>query len=327
MNILYISFHPGTHINFDSFCEFYNIPITHLNPPNDYILDYNTSLHLYSSFYLPLLNSNNFSHIIISDTIVSSFPFFFSPISKSLKYILYITNYFDYLNSHNSLYLSSLQSFVKRPDVSVIYVDLFIKQYLLIKDIHPRSLSFIPLFGKIGKYQHPIIPTNKEIYISPKNILSLNKIFLVYKSFPVINSFTHLLLSHPLSYIIDILPDKYGGLSSLSNYNICIYIPYHYSTISLKELLSNNILVLIPSIHFHSTLFPSSTPFYYNLCDSYITPLSNFIIYFDSIPHLFKILYTLTSFPYLFSLLHNNINTFMHSYDISLFSNLYNFLL
>jgi hypothetical protein len=51
LNILYISFHSGTHINFDAVCENNNWNVTHLMPPHDYYLDRITSEKIFNECY------------------------------------------------------------------------------------------------------------------------------------------------------------------------------------------------------------------------------------------------------------------------------------
>lgn len=340
LNILYISFHAGTHINFDAVCENNNWNITHLMPPHDYYLNRITSEKIFNECYKNLIfkdeNEPIFSHIIISDTITCSYPFMKNiGLLNKIKIILQVTNYFDYNMKDNLEYYEDLRNFVLNDNVYVYYVDNYIKKYLEYYKIIPKYLNYIPLSGKIGNKQ------NKTLYPSVKDIKNLgcdiyypieatfsskNNFFTIYKGFNSINNFCNGYINYKMENIISIHDQYYGGINFLKNYLGCVYIPYHYSTVSFKEFLSAGFMMLIPTKEFCKTLFTKDNEINLDLCDYYLKPVSDMVIYFNSYEELITTINYLNVHRDESIQIKNKIKNFMFEYDSNIFRELYYYI-
>lgn len=340
LNILYISFHSGTHINFDAVCENNNWNVTHLMPPHDYYLDRITSEKIFNECYKNIIFNGEFepvfSHIIISDTITCSYPFMKNiDMLKNIKIILQVTNYFDYNMKENSEYYEDLRNFVLNENVFVYYVDNYIKKYLEYYNIIPKYLNYIPLSGCIGKKFHDTLtPSIKDIknlgydiyYPVKAPYIRNNNFFTIYKGFNSINNFCNGYMNYNMQNIISIHEQNYGGINFLKNYLGCVYIPYHYSTMSFKEFLSAGFIMLIPTKEFCKILFTRDNEINLDLCDYYLKPVSDIVIYFNSYEELItKINYLNLHRDESFQI-KNKIKNFMEEYDLNIFKELYYFI-
>lgn len=300
VNILYVTFHSGTRVNMDAIGYINQWNITHIRPANGYKMTRYLAEDVWQNHYKPFIDNHSppFTHIIACDTIAAAaYPFLLhSHEISNITIILEITNYFDYENFDNYEYINDMKLFIHKPNVKVVCVDKYcLTRVEILLNFPSHLIHYIPLHGLVTPHRFPFFDVGfsnisldyyiPDVYYDNHEVkVPNNKVFIssrhncpysaiqndIYTKFDNIDILTHA---------------SYGGPLSLQEYDGVIYIPYHYSTMSLQEYLTLGLFVYIPSPNLTNICF--NNMLHVHLMDVYTGPLTTLLTYYDSIEELY----------------------------------------
>jgi hypothetical protein len=313
-NVMYLSYHIGTWVNIDAIAEANGWNLLHVRPPHGYHMTEQVADEAWTKYYKDFFETqgHTFTHIIVSDTIPCCIPLFnYIKENQHVTMILHVTNFFNYDNDNNSWYYQKLNEIIALNNVHVIYVDPF--QGGLLKHFGIGG-QYIPLSGKttMTRYRSIVWDGGDDYYEQSSPIVTDQKIGARITYQNVYNFFD--------KDKIYMIPSQYGGPSALSNFHAIIYFPYHYSTISLHEFLSNGKIVIIPTYRYLRHITGNAKQFEESLCDAYNGPCAHLFLYFDNKSELDRIIDKIYNYPQFVKDTQKHINEYMHKYDNHIFS-------
>ena len=331
INILYVSFHEGTRLNFDAIAAYNHWNVTHIRPANGYLINRRLAKDVWKNSYKPILDASEhaFTHVIICDTIAAGAYSFLMHAHeiKNISIILQVTNYFDYLNHENKQLLDDFRLLARHKNVQLISVDQFVNFYLRYRGVTVRSghFHYIPNSGTVIQHRNPVLDVRlSQLALDEHNVTfyydlappfqSVNKVCSTYRV-----HCQQMITLYALKGI-DVYPHRgFGGPSALQNYVAVVYNSYIYSTMSLQEYLSIGLIVFVQSKEMTVLCSPDLVV---DLMDVYTGPLSHMVEYFSSYEELQEMVFSLQEHndEYYEARKRERIN-FMAKYDESLFKN------
>ena len=283
--VLYVSFNTDMWTNFDTIAQEHMWDVTHLYPPHGKQMTPEIAQSVWTDYYEPFMeqHKSTFSHIVVSDTIHCCLPFAsYMKTNKEIIMILHLTNNFDYGYVRESKWIyNSINSITQLPNVNVVYVNQFIEKCI---SQHGFSGRYLPFSGKIT--------TSPTRY----NTKQWNDVELCSHTGTKINTSSKVCASDIIQLKlmsddrIHILPKQYKS-SELCNFDAILYLPNSYSTLSLHEMLSMGLIVIVPSYEFLVKMSNYNVSIKQQWCDAYNGPCASIITYFDNLDECNEILY------------------------------------
>jgi hypothetical protein len=323
-HFLYVTFHQGTRTNFDAIALQNNWKVSHIRPASGYITTPQLARDAWHCCYAPLLERAaaagivKFTHVLASDTIVSAgYPFLLHASqlrAMNITLVLHVTNYFDYMNEQNSAVNADIARYVHEPNVRVIAADRFIELYLWAKFIRPprSQYSYLPLTGRVVSglrnpsidiaicgtsmdfVEKPIYYPQKAPVPTPNRVVTSDRlvcpgghhdeVFALNSS--ATSTMPALASACPEGAVDIIMHQGYGGPLALLGYDAVIYVPYHYSTISVQEFLALGLRVFVPSESMLTECAPFLTA---SLMDIYQGPLAGLVEKYEGMEELVQL--------------------------------------
>lgn len=297
LKVLYVNIHYGTRMLFDAMAEFCGWTVVHVSPNHAYAMSDELADEVWERYYKPIVTKECIDLIVVGDiTLTCGYPFLrhMSDIPNHVHVILQITKYFYYGNDTNLVILKQFREYVNdNLRVHIVYVDPFIHKILRENDIITSHMKHIPLTGRVTTKRYkcefcPSLATATTYLYPPDN------------ADPFYYDSQHLEPSHNVAWIertntvlqayirardgmcnFDILQhNKYGGPFAIQKYHTVIYIPYHYSTVTVLETMSMGVNILVPSPYLFSTHI--NTQLDTSLMCVYHGPMAHLITTFDS---------------------------------------------